>query len=378
MIAVDVRLPQCPPATQGDIAVLNHESVLTRCWSVFSQGPERLGTALQIVDEENKRNQFLGDVLALDRLVALDIACCTAHPELPDTHLLAARIASMRHHFAQAQLHVCRAESLGAAPDELSAIRLSLDQAMGKDLTALLDVHQTITKCNPSLQNLVALAALYVELGEIEMAEKTYLDALASYTDLSPFPLAWVCFQLGVLWGEAAPNTDPPRAAYWYQQALAYLPEYTHACVHLAEIYLGVGDHGKALALLLPIVNSGDPEVLWRLEQVCRAKGQDQEADQYLELAVQAYEALLSKHELAFADHAAEFYLSDPKDRQKVQRAFDLAKLNIANRSTLRAFELAYLAACAIDDQKYASKMQAQAKEKYGMSKAFSFSPLQH
>lgn len=376
MIAADVRLPQLAQATQGNIAVLNHESVLKRCWSVIRQWPGRPATSLQILDEEHKRNQFLGDASALDRLVALNETRCARYVELPETHLLAARIASMRHHFAQARLDLCNAENLGATPDEVSDIRLSLDQATGENLVTVLQTRQDIARDKASLQNLVPLAALYADIGEIELAERTYLQALASYRELSPFPIAWVCFQLGVLWGESAPQPDLERAAHWYRQALAYLPGYTHAGVHLAEIHLEAGEYSKAQALLLPIMNSGDPEVLWRLEQVCRAEGKNQQAQQYHALAVDAYEALLMRHVLAFADHAAEFYLSDDKDERETQRALSLAKLNIANRTTLRAFELAHLAACAAGDQEFALQMFVQAQEKFGMSKAFCFSSL--
>jgi hypothetical protein len=38
-----------------------------------------------------------------------------------------------------------------------------------------------------------------------------------------PFPLAWVCFQLGVLWGELVPS-DPDLAALWYRRTIAHLP----------------------------------------------------------------------------------------------------------------------------------------------------------
>ena len=370
----NIKFAQCPPATQAEIAVLNHESSLARYWSVLSQWPERQGTALQIADEEKKRNQFFGDASALDRLVALGQARCASYPERLETHLLAARIDSMRHHFAQAKLHVCSAENLGAAPDELLELRLALDQATGENPDALLSARQDSAKLKPSLQNLVPLAALYAERCDIEMAEQTYLQALAAYEDLSPFPLAWVCFQLGLLWGETASTTDPEQAAYWYKQALAYLPGYTHASVHLAEIYLAAGNHTQAQALLHLSLKSGDPEVFWRLEQIQQAEGNDQEAQRYHVLAVQTYESLLARHELAFADHAAEFYLSDGNSEQEYKRGFALAKLNLANRPTLRAFELTYLGARAVGDQGYASQTLAQAREKFGRHKAFGFS----
>jgi len=61
------------------------------------------------------------------------------------------------------------------------------------------------------------------------------------------------------------PVPDPSLAALWYQRAIAYLPGYVKARVHLAEIYASQGHTGDAEALLLPALSSHDPEVRWRL-----------------------------------------------------------------------------------------------------------------
>ena len=50
------------------------------------------------------------------------------------------------------------------------------------------------------------LGALLADLREFDEAERTYRRALREYQDVSPFALAWVCFQLGVLWGELVPK----------------------------------------------------------------------------------------------------------------------------------------------------------------------------
>src|SRR4029453_7900829 len=68
-----------------------------------------------------------------------------------------------------------------------------------------------------------------------------YRQAFRSHDGVSPFPLAWVCFHLGMLWGELVPVPDPNLAALWYRRAIAYLPGYIKARVHLAELYGGEG-----------------------------------------------------------------------------------------------------------------------------------------
>jgi hypothetical protein len=85
-------------------------------------------------------------------------------------------------------------------------------------------------------------------------------------------------------------------AACWYRRAVEFLPCYVKAWVHLAEIYLRGEQTEDAAAALIPV---------------------------------------------AFADHGAEFYCGSGND---AGRAFKLAKANLANRPTVRAFEQAYAA----------------------------------
>jgi hypothetical protein len=53
-----------------------------------------------------------------------------------------------------------------------------------------------------------------------------------------------------------------------------------------------------------------------------------------LDAARSAFDALLLRHPLAFADHAAEFYAGSGNDRES---ALELVRLNVANRPTRRA-----------------------------------------
>ena len=65
-----------------------------------------------------------------------------------------------------------------------------------------------------------AARALYADLREFEEADRIYQRALREYHDMSPFAVAWVCFQLGVLWGELVPEAQSARAAIWYREAI--------------------------------------------------------------------------------------------------------------------------------------------------------------
>jgi tetratricopeptide (TPR) repeat protein len=260
------------------------------------------------------------------------------------------------HRFADAKMHLAQAHSRGASVDVTRRVLLSIKQALGEDLQEVLKARQRIAETTTQLQELVPLGALLADLGEFEEADRTYLKAIQQYRDVSPFALAWVCFQLGVLWGETVTQRQSRRAANWYERAVGYLPSYISARVHLSEIYLDDGDLDGAEALLAPVVASGDPEVNWRLSEVLEAQSKPVEADLQRNAARSGFESLLVRHELAFADHAAEFYLGSGADPQ---RACDLARVNFANRPTRRAFQLAHVAAVRAGDQRLASELLA-------------------
>ena len=57
------------------------------------------------------------------------------------------------------------------------------------------------------------LGSLLADLGDFDEADRIYDRALREYTDVSPFAVAWVCFQLGVLWGELVAEPQSSRAA---------------------------------------------------------------------------------------------------------------------------------------------------------------------
>lgn len=141
----------------------------------------------------------------------------------------------------------------------------------------------------------------------------------------------------------------------------------------MAEIYTSCGRADEAEALLVPAVASGDPEVLWRLADAMGAQDRFADADARIEAARLGFESLLGRYWLAFADHAAEFYAGSGDD---CRRALELARANVANRPTLRAFEQAYAIAAGAGDTNAASELLAKATQCWGHTSAFRSSKL--
>jgi len=330
---------ECRSVTDGEIAVLNLESARRRSWDRLAGDPMHAGTAERVVEEEQMTLQFMSDVVALDRLELLGNYLGQFDSTSARTALVQAQVASTTHRFADARRRLAQACHAGAPQEAIDRLLLAIDQACGARLPAVLEVRRRNAARSDSLEHLVPLGALLADLREFAEADRVYRRALLVYQDVSPFGLAWVCFQLGVLWGELVPEPRLSRAADWYRKAIAYLPAYVKARVHLAEILLRNGNAGDAENLLTPAVTSGDPEVCWRLGETKAAQGRFCEAEAQLAAARSGFETLLGRHLLAFADHGAEFYAGSGND---VHRALALARANVANRPTPRAVEQAH------------------------------------
>jgi tetratricopeptide (TPR) repeat protein len=325
-----------PIATDGEIAAINLESARHGAWKRFLADPRCAGRAEAIVDQEQQAAQFLGDLDALARMeMAADYLACVDGSS-SQTALVQAQVASAVHRFADARRHLEQARLHGAPPALVDRQMLCIDQACGNRLDTVLDARHSLAAASGRLEDLVPLGAVLADIEQFDEADRVYRQALDAYDDVSPFPLAWACFQLGVLWGELATASDTDRAACWYRRALEYVPQYVKARVHLAEICADEGRLAQAEALLVPALVSGDPEASWRLADVLALQGDPDAAATQLEAARSRFEELLARHPLAFADHAAEFYAGSGGDPR---RAVALARANAANRPTRRALD---------------------------------------
>ena len=338
--------------TDGEIAALNLESARRHAWVRFGRTPERPGLAEAILDHERMAAQFLGDLEAFDRMEML-AAQLARIEDSERSELISSDVASAVHRFEDARIHLTRAASAGAPPDEIERRTLTIDQACGVELENVLAKRTAIAEAGGRLEDLVPLGALLADLECFEEADAVYRKAFASYDGVSPFPLAWVCFQLGMLWGEQVPEPEPNLAALWYRRAITCLPRYVRARVHLSEIYAKQNQTFAAEVTLLPTQTSGDPEAQWRLADVLFAQERFDESDMYRAAAQNGFENLLKKYPLAFADHAAEFYAGSGD----YHRAFELAQMNASNRPTRRALEQVQMIANLIHQKEFPCAM---------------------
>src|SRR6202162_5264825 len=84
-------------------------------------------------------------------------------------------------------------------------------------------------------------------------------------------------------------------------------------------------------------MSSDDPDYAAQLARILRDAGRADESRRWCEHAAARYYELVVRHPEAFADHAAEFWLTVGGDPNEALR---LARLNFEVRKTSRAHEL--------------------------------------
>lgn len=177
-------------------------------------------------------------------------------------------------------------------------------------------------------------------------AERWFLAARRGYRGVSPFPLAVLEFQCGQAWLYGG---SPAHARSWLESATRRLPSYVPARARLAGIDGGQGDAAVAVGYLRRLaLDSDDPYYEAQLADALGERGAWDEARFWRARAAAHYERLMARHPEAYADHAAEFWLTVGGDPR---RAFRLARWNLALRPTPRARALVERARCRVGER---------------------------
>jgi len=315
--------------TSGNIALANLDHLIG----------QRTGTDDEAADELwLMRARYLADYAALERGTAFADAQAPDVPRL----LRRARARASVHRFADALADLDVAARLGADPEMLFRVRAPVRIAQGAAAEVIAPLEATAAR-DPGFAAASALAVAYAGAERFADADREYQAALDALDTTSPFPYAWLYFARGTMWAEQAGDTE--RGARHLRRALDYLPQFVAANLHLAEIETRRGDVLDAAARLERVAESGDPEVFAMLGRL-HAKTDAALAALEIDRARARFESLLAREPLAFADHAAEFYLGAGADPQ---RAWQLASANFAERKTPRAQGLLQRAANARD-----------------------------
>ena len=345
-----------PTATSANIAEMNLDFSIAQGRGFLAQQPKAGEAARALVAvlllRARNRNTFDTDFEEAERVA---LAITKANPQSPDGWLALASVQVALHQFTAALASVDKAAASGAPADDVQAQRSAIAIARGDAKAAFAAIAEA-ARTRPGYGTHNAHAIALQEFGKVAEADAAYAAGLAAYDDVSPYAIAWVFFQRGVLWTDV----DDAKARRMYESALTYLPDHITTNVHLAELEHAAGDTAKALARMQRIAPlSKDPEPMGFLAELLVASGREAEAEPWRTRARDGYTALLGKHRLAFIDHASEFYSGIGGDPAL---ALKLAEENLANRKTRRAYEIALDAATAAGNTARACALVAEAR----------------
>jgi tetratricopeptide (TPR) repeat protein len=323
--------------TDGQIAVQNLNAQIDAVDKALDRAPKPMLTTL--ITLLQTRGQFVGSISDYERASKLAEKLIEEAPDDPASYLALAGTHSTFHQFDESLADLREAERRGATQTSVDRQRASILQAQG-DLIQALAIWRQVLAVDRGIVSLGSAASAHGERGEFDEAERLFEEAIREYRDVSPFPVAWVEFQRGLMWQRAG---ELWRASELFEAAHRRLPAYQAPLDHLAEIRLAKGDRAGAIELLRTLVASSDnPEYAGDLATLLAENGQRGEADSLRRGARKGFEKLLATHPEAFADHAAQFWL-----KEDPQQALVLARKNLGLRRTSQAYELGLKAALA-------------------------------
>ena len=339
--------------TDPKIALQNLDGQIEELEKAHARSPEALQFTGTLVGLLATRAQYLGRLSDYDRALALAEEALHRAPDNESALLMRAGARSSLHRFSDAMTDIDQATATGAEPETIAVLRASILQAQG-NLQEALAIWRKLGSSDSDIRTLGSLAVAEGEAGNRAEALRLFSAAVQRYRDVSPFPLAWIELQEGMMWER---DSELAKAQTHYEAARNYLPQYAPATEHLASVLMARGEYRQAAALLRPLAEScEDPEFAALLATALVQLGDLKEGARYELAARKRYDALVQRHPEAFGDHAARLWLAE-----NPAKAFVLARQNLANRKTPEAFELAISAALAGGEQTTACELAGEA-----------------
>jgi tetratricopeptide (TPR) repeat protein len=322
------------PCTDGSIALRNLRAQIDGLEPDVRLGRATVESRVGLIDLITLRGLILGRIADYQR--AEEIAEQLVRDVAADgtAFVARARTRAVFHRFTDALDDLERAEQLSIEAESTNRDRAAIFQALGRYDEALA-LREEAADRRASFENVAALVGLHAERGEVDAAERLYAESRRRYRGVSPFPLALLDFQLGLLWMNEG-RLDDARAAF--DAARRRIPAYAPALGHLAEVEAEMSDIESAVSRLYSVaISSDDPDYAAQLARVLGNAGRAREARHWRRLAAARYDELVATRSEAFADHAAEFWLAAGANPGKALR---LARMNVEVRKTPRAYGL--------------------------------------
>jgi tetratricopeptide (TPR) repeat protein len=322
------------PLTDGSIALRNLSSQIDALEQEVRLGRAAVSTRAGLVELIALRGLIVGRIADYFRAEEIAEQLVRDAPADPRAFVTRARTRATFHKFNDALADVDRGVRLSLDVEAANGERAAIFQAVGRYDEALV-LREEAAARRASFENVAALVGLHAERSEVEAAERRYSESRSRYRGVSPFPIALLDFQLGLMWiNEGA--LDDARCSF--EAAQRRVPAYAPARGHLAEVEAELGEFDSAVARLHALaLSSDDPDYAAQLARILADAGRDGEARHWSRLAAARFDELVANRPEAFADHAAEFWLAAGADPDK---ALLFGKMNAELRKTPRARRL--------------------------------------
>lgn len=355
--------------TDGEISLSNIMGSVKSAEEMLGRRPTDPVAHAHLVGLLVTRGQILGSIADYERAIEIAEKSVKVAPRDPRSFLARAQIRGTFHEFKSALLDLEQAEKLAHEVHEEELLPLIKERRAGTlrglgRLDEAVAIYEALRGGRPNIGQMTTEASLLAEQGDVTRAEALFIEAQKHHPDVSPFPVAWLYLQEGLMW-EAQGNLA--RAHDLYSAAHERLPAYATVRSHLAGVEAARAQRDRAIELLRPLVTSSDdPEYAGQLSTLLRETrepAQVEEAERLRDGAKKRYEELLTRHPAAYASHAARFYLDVARD---AKAAAKWAEYNLEGRKTALAYSLAVEAtaaaglgerACALADRLLQFKM---------------------
>ena len=306
-----------PRTTAGVIALGNLEARIDGQTRREALGQLSVAERVDLVELIALHGQLRGRIGDSKRARDLAEELVLQAPNDDRSFLARARMAAVFHRFEQALSDLDVAEALGLDQPTLDTERAGVFQAVGRYAEALA-IRRRAVADHPDFNALGALAGLYADLGAIAEGDRLFGEARRSYRSVSPFPLAVLEFQYSGMWMECG---DLQRACSWCEAALRRVPAYVPAAGRLAELEAAAGERQGAIERLrLLAIASDDPDYAAQLARMLDESGLVDEAQTWRDRAETRFSELIASYAEAFAEHAAEFWLTIGADPERALR----------------------------------------------------------
>jgi tetratricopeptide (TPR) repeat protein len=330
------------PTTDASIALGNLDAQIDGA-EAAAENPRFARVALvELITKLGLRGQVRGRITDYERADAKAELLVRMAPQLPESYLERAGTRATLHRFAEALADVDEAVRRGARGPRVERLQASIYQATGR-LDEALELCQRHSAKRQHISTLSAEASVRADRGETDAAEELFIEAQYHFPDVSPFTLASLYLQEGLMWQRQG---RLGRARELFSAALDRVPDDAPARSHLAAVEAQLGARDRAIGLLRPLLaTSDDPEVAGQLAALYREAGQMAEAERLRAKAAARFDELIAAHPAAFANHAARFWLGPGGDPRK---ALQLARVHLTNAPTTEAYELVLESALAV------------------------------